>query len=229
MGLAFQAQDFSLLLTFLESQGNIQVLSSPRVATLNNQKAVLKVGLDQNYVSQVQATPVVNATTGAQTGVSFTPTLSSYFSGVSLDITPQVDDEGNILLHIHPLVSRVDNGTLSFNFGAGLGQQELTIAKTTINETDTMVRVQDGNIIALGGLMQISFEAGKSGIPGAQDAPGVGAAFGNRVRSAIKKELVILIKPTVIQSDRDWDQNLQETRDRLQSYGAASAAQGSVR
>ena len=92
-----------------------------------------------------------------------------------------------------------------------------------------MVRVQDGNIIALGGLMQISFEAGKSGIPGAQDVPGVGAAFGNRVRSAIKKELVILIKPTVIQSDRDWDQNLQETRDRLQSYGAASAAQGSVR
>jgi len=225
MGLAFQARDFSMLLTFLESQGSVQVLSSPRVATLNNQKAVLKVGLDQNYVSQVQATPVVNAT-GVQTGVSFSPTLASYFSGVSLDITPQVDEQGNILLHIHPLVSRVDNGTLSFNFGGGLGQQDLTIAKTTINETDTIVRVQDGNIVALGGLMQVSLEADRSGIPGAQDLPGVGAAFGNRLRSAIKKELIILIKPTVVQSDRNWEQNLRETRDRLQSYGASAPLPG---
>lgn len=219
LGLALQTADFALLLRFLESQGSVQVLSSPRVATVNNQKAVLKVGLDQNYVSQVQATPVVNPTTGAQTGVTFSPTLSPYFSGVSLDITPQIDADGNILLHIHPLVSRVDNGVLSFNFGGGLGQQNLSIAKTTINETDTVVRVQDGNIVALGGLMQVSLEADKSGIPGAQDAPGIGVMFGNRSRMAVKKELVILVKPTVIQSDKGWENNLLETRERLQSYG----------
>jgi MSHA biogenesis protein MshL len=222
LGLALQTADFALLLRFLESQGSVQVLSSPRVATVNNQKAVLKVGLDQNYVSQVQATPVVNPTTGAQTGVTFSPTLSPYFSGVSLDITPQIDSDGNILLHIHPLVSRVDNGVLSFNFGGGLGQQNLSIAKTTINETDTVVRVQDGNIVALGGLMQVSLEADRSGIPGAQDAPGIGAIFGNRSRMAVKKELVILVKPTVIQSDRSWQNNLLETRERLQSYGNPS-------
>jgi MSHA biogenesis protein MshL len=222
LGLALQTADFALLLRFLESQGSVQVLSSPRVATVNNQKAVLKVGLDQNYVSQVQATPVVNPTTGAQTGVTFSPTLSPYFSGVSLDITPQIDSDGNILLHIHPLVSRVDNGVLSFNFGGGLGQQNLSIAKTTINETDTVVRVQDGNIVALGGLMQVSLEADRSGIPGAQDAPGIGAMFGNRSRMAVKKELVILVKPTVIQSDRSWQNNLLETRERLQSYGNPS-------
>jgi MSHA biogenesis protein MshL len=190
---------------------------------VNNQKAVLKVGLDQNYVSQVQATPVVNPTTGAQTGVSFSPTLSPYFSGVSLDITPQIDDEGNILLHIHPLVSRVDNGSLSFNFGGALGQQNLSIAKTTINETDTIVRVQDGNIVALGGLMQISLESDRSGVPGAQDLPGAGMLFGNRGRSSVKKELVILVKPTVIHGDRNWERNLQEARERLQRYGAGSS------
>lgn len=223
LGLAFQTADFSLLLNFLESQGAIQVLSSPRVATVNNQKAVLKVGLDQNYVSQVQATPVVNPTTGAQTGVSFSPTLSPYFSGVSLDITPQIDDEGNILLHIHPLVSRVDSGSLSFNFGGALGQQNLSIAKTTINETDTIVRVQDGNIVALGGLMQISLESDRSGLPGAQDVPGAGMLFGNRGRSSVKKELVILVKPTVIHGDRNWERNLQEARERLQRYGTGSS------
>lgn len=222
LGLAFQTADFNLLLRFLESQGAVQVLSSPRVATVNNQKAVLKVGLDQNYVSQVQATPVVNPTTGVQTGVSFSPTLAPYFSGVSLDITPQIDEEGNILLHIHPLVSRVDNGNLPFNFGGALGQQTLSIAKTTINETDTIVRVQDGNIVALGGLMQISLEADRSGVPGMQDAPGIGVLLGNRSRTTVKKELVILVKPTVIQSDRNWDRNLQEARERLQRYGSES-------
>ncbi len=218
-GLAFQTTDFAPLLHFLESQGTVQVLSSPRVATVNNQKAVLKVGLDQNYISQVQATPVVNPATGAQTGVSFSPTLAPYFSGVSLDITPQIDEEGNILLHIHPLVSRVDNGSLAFNFGGALGQQNLSIAKTTINETDTIVRVQDGNIVALGGLMQISLEADRSGTPGSRDVASGSVLSGHRTSSTVKKELVILVKPTVIQGDRNWERNLQEARERLQSYG----------
>jgi len=223
-GLALQATDFAPLLQFLESQGAIQVLSSPRVATVNNQKAVLKVGLDQNYVSQVQATPVVNPATGAQTGVSFTPTLAPYFSGVSLDITPQIDGEGNILLHIHPLVSRVDSGNLAFNFGGALGQQNLAIAKATINETDTIVRVQDGNIVALGGLMQISLEADRSGTPGSRDGAGASVLSGNRTTSMVKKELVILVRPTVIQGDRNWQRNLQEARERLQSYGAGDTS-----
>ena len=213
-GLAFQIRDFSSLLSFLETQGAIQVLSSPRIATINNQKAVLKVGLDQSYVSQVRAMPLLNPVTGTQAGVSFSPILSPYFSGVSLDITPQINEDGNILLHIHPLVSRVDNGPLSFNPGNGLGQQNLTIAKTTINEADTILRVPDGNIVALGGLMHISLEGGKpDSPPGQSDAGGAGPP-GPRTRSAVKKELVILIKPTVVQS-RNWEQG----------FGAAAEAE----
>src|SRR6266581_498587 len=103
-GLAVQTNNFAALLEFLESQGNVQVLSSPRVAALNNQKAVLKVGTDQFFVTNVTGTPVQNVT-GGPVSIQLTPTLNSFFSGVSLDITPQINEDGNILLHIHPLVS----------------------------------------------------------------------------------------------------------------------------
>ena len=221
-GLALQTQNFAALLQFLESQGTVQVLSSPRIAALNNQKAVLKVGRDEFFVTNVTSTPLTNST--GVTGVQLTPSLSSFFSGVSLDITPQIDDEGNITLHIHPLVSNVENGSLTFNFGtSGGGLQTLQVAKSNINESDTIVRVQDGNIVALGGLMQTDLAADRSGIPGLQNEPGIGGAFRNNTNTNRKRELIILLKPTVIRSDRDWDPDLQQARERLQSYGNESS------
>jgi len=223
-GLALQTRNFASLLQFLESQGTTQVLSSPRVATLNNQKAVLKVGTDDFFVTNVESTPVVSSISGVPIGATLKPTLSSFFSGVSLDITPQIDEDGNINLHIHPLVSKVENGSLTFDFGTGIGITNIPTAKSTINETDTMVRVQDGNIVALGGLMQLELENSRSGIPGVQQIPGVGGLFGNRARNLVKKELVILIKPTVIKSEADWEQDITATGDRLRSMGGGAPA-----
>ena len=217
LGLAFQTRNFSALLTFLESQGSVQVLSSPRIATLNNQKAVLKVGTDQFFLTSIQSSTI--AVSAVQTGITLTPTFSPFFSGVSLDITPQIDEDGNILLHIHPLVSNVTTSGTPFNFGQGVGTQDLQLAKSAINESDTVVRVQDGNIVAIGGLMQVDVEINRSGVPGLQDIPGIGEAFRSTTRTRTKRELVILMKPTVIKSDRDWEQDLQQTRDRIQSYG----------
>ena len=218
-GLAFQTRNFAALLTFLETQGAVQVLSSPRIAALNNQKAVLKVGTDQFFVTNIVGTPL-QTTNGAITAIQLTPTFNSFFSGVSLDITPQIDEDGNILLHIHPLVSDVQNSPIQFNFGVGAGSQEIPLAKTSINETDTMVRAQDGNIVALGGLMQVQITSQKSGIPGLQDIPGIGAAFRSTTRTTVKKELVILLKPTVIKGDRESEQDIQQARDRMQNLGA---------
>jgi MSHA biogenesis protein MshL len=221
-GLAFQTRNFAALITFLETQGAVQVLSSPRVAALNNQKAVLKVGTDQFFVTNITSTPLTSPN-GAVTTVQITPTFNPFFSGVSLDITPQIDEDGNIFLHIHPLVSDVQNSPIQFDFGAGTGTQEIPLAKSAINETDTMVRAQDGNIVALGGLMQVQVTNTKSGIPGLQDIPGIGAAFRSTQRTTVKKELVILLKPTVIHSDSDWGQDIQQSRDRLQGYGQDTA------
>jgi MSHA biogenesis protein MshL len=209
-GLAFQTTNFAALLNFLETQGNVSVLSSPRIATLNNQKAVLKVGTDELYVTNVTTT-----STTSTTGTTNTPslTLQPYFSGISLDVTPQIDEDGNIILHIHPAVSTVTEKEKNIDLGV-LGQYKLPLASSSVNETDSIVRVQDGNIVAIGGLMKQSQTGDRSGLPGTTGSP-AGVLFGQRSNTFSKKELVILLKPTVVKDDRAWAQDLEQTAQRI--------------
>jgi MSHA biogenesis protein MshL len=216
-GLAVQTQNFAALLQFLESQGSVQVLSSPRVATLNNQKAVLKVGSDQPFVTSVTVVPGL-ATSGVVTATTVAPIISNIFSGISLDVTPQIDGEGNIALHIHPLVTSVSTKSVGFNL-IGIGAQSVDVAAINVSESDTMVRTQDGNIVVLGGLMKVELNKGRSGIPGLADVPVIGGAFRNSSTDTIKRELVILIKPTIIESDKNWEQDIQDSRRRMQGMG----------
>jgi len=211
-GLALATANFSALLTFLETQGNVQVLSSPRLATLNNQKAVLKVGTDEFFVTNVSTT---STTTGTSTVSTPSVTVQPFFSGIVLDVTPQIDEDGNIILHIHPSVSEVTESTRVLNLGGGVEEVRLPLARSTVNETDTIVRVSDGNIVAIGGLMSVDVRDNRGGLPGITEG-GVGDLARNTDRRAIKRELVILLKPTVIQSDRNWQQDLGETRGRME-------------
>jgi MSHA biogenesis protein MshL len=211
-GLALQTSNFASLLTFLESQGNVQVLSSPRIATLNNQKAVLKVGTDEFFVTNVTTT-TTSTTSGSQTSPSVT--VQPFFSGIVLDVTPQIDEGSNIILHIHPAVSEVTESTRVVNLGGGTPSITLPLAKSTVNETDTIVRVSDGNIVAIGGLMSVDVRDNRSGIPGVSDE-GPGRLLRNTATSSRKRELVILLKPTLIQSDREWERDLRDTRGRIE-------------
>jgi MSHA biogenesis protein MshL len=212
-GLALQASNFAALLSFLETQGTLNVLSSPRIAAINNQKAVLKVGTDDFFVTNISTT---STTSGTSTTISPTITVQPFFSGVALDITPQIDDNNNIILHIHPQVSQVVEKRKDVNLGA-LGTFTLPLASSTINETDTIVRVQDGNIVAIGGLMQQTSINDRSQLPGAGDTPGLGALFRQRGALNTKSELVILLKPTIVHGDQTWQQDVAQTRDRMQS------------
>jgi MSHA biogenesis protein MshL len=85
-----------------------------------------------------------------------------------------------------------------------------------VNETDSIVRVSDGNIVAIGGLMAQSQTQDRNQVPGLGSVPGVGYLFGQRASSASKRELVILLKPTVIASDRAWLKDLDGTSERMQ-------------
>jgi MSHA biogenesis protein MshL len=193
-GLAVQGTNFTALLSFLETQGNVQVLSSPRIATINNQKAVLKVGTDELFL-----TNVTNNSTSTASGTTNSPslTLQPFFSGISLDVTPQIDDKGVVMLHVHPSISVVSEKQKTFDLG-GSQVLRLPLATSSINETDSIVRVMDGQIVAIGGLMQASGSKETSGLPGVSDVPVVGNAFKYKQTSSYKRELVILIKPTVI-------------------------------
>jgi MSHA biogenesis protein MshL len=213
-GLAFQSQNFAALLSFLEGQGDVQVLSSPRIATTNNQKAVLKVGTDDFFVTGVST----NVTAGSGTGSNVvTPniTLQPFFSGIALDVTPQIDDEGNIILHVHPSVSVVEEKTKNVNLG-DLGTFTLPLASSSINETDSIVRVQDGSIVAIGGLMSQEQNTSRYGLPGISGVPGIGSLFGQKSVSNKKRELVILMRSTIIRGENSWRDASSETQERIQ-------------
>jgi MSHA biogenesis protein MshL len=219
-GLAVASSNFAALLTFLETQGDVQVLSSPRIATVNNQKAVLKVGTDEFFVTNVSTT---STTTGASTQNTPSVTVQPFFSGIILDVTPQIDVGGNIILHIHPAVSEVTESVRIIDLGGTTQTLRLPLAKSTVSESDTIVRVNDGNIVAIGGLMSVDVRDERGGLPGIPDA-GPGQLLRNKSRTMLKKELVILLKPTVIQSDRQWEQDLQQTRGRLEGMHPARSA-----
>ena len=221
LGLAFQTSSFASLITFLETQGSVQVLSSPRVATINNQKAVLKVGTDEFFVTNVTTT---NTSSGGTNTSSPTITVQPFFSGIALDVTPQIDEANNIILHIHPSVSEVAERSKDIDLGSS-GRFRLPLASSKINETDTIVRVQDNNIVAIGGLMKLSQSDGRSQVPGLGDVPVAGELFKQRSRSFSKRELVILLKPTVVHSDADWNKDLQAVSARMQALSAPRPAE----
>jgi MSHA biogenesis protein MshL len=217
-GFALQTSNFAALLAFLESQGAVQVLSSPRIATLNNQKAVLKVGFDELFVSNLAVSPP-QISGGATTQATIAPQFSPYFQGIVLDVTPQIDENGMITLHVHPSISEITPVNRSIDLGTGGGgTTTIPTARSQVSETDTIVRVGDSNIVAIGGLMSVDVRDNRGGIPGVPD-DGLGMLLRNTDRRLVKKELVILLKPTIIQSDRNWDDDLRETRERFNAMG----------
>jgi len=212
-GLALQTTNFAAMISFLESQGTVHVLSSPRIATLNNQKAVLKIGTDEFFVTGVSTTTNNNVNGTGTTSPNVT--LQPFFSGVVLDVTPQIDERGNIVLHVHPSVSQVTTVTKSLDLGTA-GSLKLPLAASNTSEMDSMVRGQDGRIIAIGGLMRQSSTAERSQVPGAGDVPGLGALFRNTNEVTQKRELVVLIKPTIVEGAGSWNEDLLEAGRRIE-------------
>jgi MSHA biogenesis protein MshL len=206
-GLAFQTSNFAALLNFLESQGSVHVLSSPRIATLNNQKAVLKVGTDDFFVTNVSTT--TTTTIGSAPTITPSVTLQPFFSGIALDVTPSIDENGEIILHVHPSVSLVSTLTKTVDLGSG-GTLILPLASSAISETDSIVRARDGQIVAIGGLMRQAASNNNSGLPGLPKS-----LFGQTNQLSEKRELVILLKPTIVDNDKDWSDDITHSRDRV--------------
>jgi len=201
---------FSALIELLSTQGNVQILSSPRVSTVNNQKAVIKVGQDEFFVTDVSTTTV----TGTATSTTPEVTLTPFFSGIALDVTPQIDRKGGVTLHIHPSVSEVTQQDKVFRIGGE--EQELPLAQSTIRESDNIVYAVSGQIIVIGGLMQETMVEDISATPGLGDIPFVGTAFRQTSQSSRKSELVILLKPQVVEGPDSWADSLTDSETAFQ-------------
>ncbi|MDP1757048.1 MAG: hypothetical protein Q8L38_06345, partial [Pseudohongiella sp.] len=199
--IATNFTDFNAIFRLLESRGTTQVLSSPSLKVLNNQKALFQDG-DQEYFQTSVGSNVVN------TGTSVTETsannLQQFFSGISMDITPQISADGTITLHVHPVITTVSEQNKS------VAGQQVPLARTSVRELDSIIRAQDGRIVILGGLAYERTVDSTAGIPGLNDVPVVGAAFDQRRQSTVKSEFIILLRPVIATSQSE--QNLLRER-----------------
>ncbi len=207
---------FNLLVKLLQTQGNVQTLSSPHIATVNNQKAVIKVGVDRFFVTNVQTnTTVVGNNSVPNENVTLTP----FFSGVTFDVTPEISGDDTVILHIHPSVSQVTQDNQTINLGTTAGSNtpnilELPLAKSTIRESDNIVKAQSGQVIVIGGLMQNTMTEETAGVPGLSKLPTIGALFRRTYQVQGKSELVILLRPVVVKN-QNWITEIKNADNRM--------------
>jgi len=212
--MAFDVGDFNAFIELLELQGETRVLSSPRVSTLNNQKAVIKAGTDEFFVTDISS----NTVTGTSSTTSLDVELTPFFSGIALDVTPQISADGEVTLHIHPTVSDVVDQQKMLTVS---GETDtLPLAFSEIRESDSIVKARSGQIIVIGGLMRNSMKDESYGTPVLSKIPGVGNLFKSKRSIERKTELVILLKPIVVDNDEVWTQLSGESLQRVQqSFG----------
>ena len=210
LGTAFSLQaalgDFDATLSLLRTQGAVQVLSSPRIATVNNQKAVIKVGSDEFFVTDISTNTV---TAGSAININDSPELTPFFSGIALDVTPQISSQDEVILHVHPTVSEVTEQLKE------IGGQQVPLAASTIRESDSIVKARSGEIVVIGGLMQNSARDTNASVPLLGRIPLLGHLFRQKNQTGIKSELVILLKPVVVKpgvQQQFLEQSAQQTQ-----------------
>ncbi|MBF0096388.1 MAG: pilus (MSHA type) biogenesis protein MshL [Magnetococcales bacterium] len=211
---------FDGILELLKTQGRVHVLSSPRVATLNNQKAVIRVGQDEYFVTEVRSESSSSASGTDKT--TLIPHFTSFFSGIAMDVTPQISDDGHIMLHVHPMVSEVITDQKQLLLGSDI--QSYPMPLNRIRETDTMIHAADGEVVVIGGLMKDVEINRKAGVPGLSEVPLVGKLFQQNQESIKKSELVILLRPRIVAGTASWQQELRRTA----LSGSDPFAQGST-
>lgn len=209
--LSIKGSDFNTMISLLDTQGDVDVLSSPRVTASNNQKAVIKVGTDEYFVTDVSSTTVAGTTPVTTPQVELTP----FFSGIALDVTPQIDKDGNVLLHVHPSVIDVKEQTKDIKVSNE--SLELPLAQSEIRESDTVIRAASGDVVVIGGLMKSENIEVVSQVPLLGDIPFVGELFKNRSKQKKKTELIIMLKPTVVGNDT-WKTELERSKTLLDRW-----------
>jgi general secretion pathway protein D len=186
------------VLNALQSKTNVQVLSAPKLQVLNNRPASLQVG-DQVPIVTQQAQSVEGA------GAPLVNTVELRDTGVILQVTPRINDNGSILMEISQEVSDVAPTTTSGINSPTIQQRRLT----------TTVVTQSGQMVVLGGLIRNRLTKEKAGIPGLSQIPVIGGLFGRKVAGGSRTELIILITPSIIRGADDVSNTVNAILDNL--------------
>ena len=178
----------------LSQQGNINVLASPRISALNNQTALITVARNIPYIDwQLSSIQDPNDDQGRLS--QLVPTMQNTQVGISLGITPQIDENGVVTLHIVPVITDL----VGFKtFSQDGDSWEIPIID--MRATDSIVRARNGSTVVLGGLILEKVSENATGIPVLGDIPYFGQAlFSGQTKEAEKRELVIMLNPTIME------------------------------
>jgi MSHA biogenesis protein MshL len=174
---------FSALVSALTTYGDVNVLSNPSVSTLNGQPAVVKIGTqDVFFVTQVTSDPRTGQT------IQTAETPSTVNEGIVLDVTPNIDRDGTIWMSIHPTITEL--------IGTATSRQGNSVPILDLRETDTTLRVRDGETIVIAGLIQDKVLRNTVRTP-LSKIPLIGAFFGQKSRDTTKTDLVIMLTPRI--------------------------------
>lgn len=200
-------RDISAAIKALDSFGDVSVMSSPKIMALNNQTSVLKVADNTVYFEfDVTAT-----TTGSPpvTTRTFSTILKTVPVGFVMNVTPFITADDEIMLNIRPTITRIVRFVNDPNPDLATAGVTSEIPEIQVREMESVLRVSNGNIAVIGGLMQDTASKSNTGLPGLHDVKGVGLLFGTQARELDKTELVIFLRPRII-DNASLDTNLQD-------------------
>ncbi|MGE5385206.1 MAG: pilus (MSHA type) biogenesis protein MshL [Betaproteobacteria bacterium] len=199
------------ILKLLESFGNLRVLSSPKISVLNSQTSVLKV-VDNEIYFTISVTPGTAATaTTPAVAPTYTTTINSVPIGFLMTVTPQISDNGEVILNLRPTISRITG--YAMDPSPALAEYKLNnpIPIVQTREMESIMRVQSGDIAILGGLMQDSRDYKTDEVPLVNRIPVVGELFKYKNNQSRKSELVVFLRPTVL-TDASLNGDFREMR-----------------
>ncbi len=192
--LTYNSDSVTGAIRLLDTFGTTKVLSSPKISVLNNQTAILKV-VDNSVYFTIKADTSQNQTT---TVTTYTTTLNQVPVGFVMNVTPQISAEGQILLNVRPNISRIVGTVDDPNPALKIAGVTSPVPVIRTREMESVLRVQNGSIAVMGGLMEDTVQNKDSAVPGIGQIPILGELFTQRNDIAVKSELVIFIRPTVI-------------------------------
>ncbi|NOY62575.1 MAG: pilus (MSHA type) biogenesis protein MshL [Gammaproteobacteria bacterium] len=190
-------------ISMLETFGNVKVLSSPKIIALNNQAALLKV-VDEKVYFEILLEEKIDQVTNLTTR-TFSSEINTVPVGLIMSVTPQVNENGNVLMNIRPTITRITGFAVDPTPRLQNANFDNLVPEIQVREMETLLQVADGHTVVLGGLMQDKEDRKTRGIPLLSGIPFIGSLFSYRDDKTIKTELVIFLKPTVMQAHSDAD------------------------
>jgi MSHA biogenesis protein MshL len=230
----FDGRDLTAMLSMLESFGTLRVLSSPKISVLNNQSSVLKV-VDNKVYFNIQVTPGTPATTTAPaTPATYSSTFNTVPIGFLMTVTPQVSESNDVTLNLRPTISRITGYATDPNPALAQNSVVNRIPEVQTREMESVLRVQSGGVAILGGLMQDSRNNNSDEVPTLNRLPVIGNLFKYRDEGSKKTELVIFLRPTVLQDPtlegdfKAYRSVLQNARDAMDAPASPSRPEFSL-